>query len=92
MLPCILNCRAFCHKKSNIIHGRSYDTSISHLFLNCRTNTELVASTMGMKPIFYQLSKVYELIFIFYYGMIERTDGSAIGVKPIFIAFPWYLN
>jgi hypothetical protein len=32
------------------------------------------------------------LIFIFYYGIIEWTDGSAIGVKPIFIGFPWYLN
>jgi hypothetical protein len=38
-------------KKSNIIHGRSYDTSISHIFLNCRTNTEIVGSTMEVKPI-----------------------------------------
>jgi hypothetical protein len=47
---------------------------------------------MGVKPIFYQFSTVDESIFIFYYGPTERTDKSAIGVKPIFIDFSLYLN
>jgi hypothetical protein len=53
---------------------------------------EIDGSTMEVKPIFYQLSTVYELIFFFYYGTIEQTDGSAMGVKPTFIGFPWYVN
>jgi hypothetical protein len=48
---------------------------------------------MGVKPIFYQFSTVDESILIFfYYGPTERTDKSAIGVKPIFIGFSLYLN
>jgi hypothetical protein len=75
--------------QKNIIYGKSNDTLISHLFLNCRMNTETNGSTMGVNPIFYQLFTVFELIFIFfYYEMIKRTDGSAMGVKPIFIGFP----
>jgi hypothetical protein len=46
---------------------------------------------MGVKPIFYQLSTVYGSIF-FSYRTIERTDGSAMGVKPIFISFPWWMT
>jgi hypothetical protein len=61
-------------------------------FLIAERTRSLLQAQWEWNPFFYQLSKVYELIFIFYYGMIERTDGSAIGVKPIFIAFPWYLN
>jgi hypothetical protein len=48
---------------------------------------------MGVKPIFYRLSMVDELISIFfYYGPTEWTDESAMGVKPIFIGFSLYLN
>jgi hypothetical protein len=53
----------------------------------------LFCLTMGVKPIFHQFSMVDESIFIFfYYGPIERTDESAMRVKPIFIGFSLYLN
>jgi hypothetical protein len=48
---------------------------------------------MGVKPIFYQLSTVYESVFIFfYYGTMEQNDGSVMGVKSIFIGFPWWIT
>jgi hypothetical protein len=40
---------------------------------------------MGVKPIFYQLSTVSELIFIFYFNQtIIQTDRSVMEVKLIF--------
>jgi hypothetical protein len=49
-------------------------------------------STIEVKPIFYQLSMIYELIFIFfYYQTIKWTDGSTIEVKSIFLNFPWWI-
>jgi hypothetical protein len=61
-------------------------------FLIAERTQRLMEAQWEWNPFFYQLSTVYELIFIFYYGTIERTDGSAMEVKPIFIGFPWYLN
>jgi hypothetical protein len=44
---------------------------------------------MGVKSIFYQLSIVYESMFIFfYYGPTERIDGSA----THFYWFPWWMT
>jgi hypothetical protein len=47
----------------------------------------------GSKTHFYRFSMVYELIFIlFSFFMRRQTDGSAMGVKPIFIGFPWCMT